>query len=197
MDYIEIIGAFVGLFYLYLEYRASIYLWVAGIVMPSIYIFVFYGAGLYADMGISIYYLLAALYGWIVWMKGSEGKKERQVGRTPVRYVLPLCLVFAGLFAGIAFLLLRFTDSTVPYEDAFINALSIIAMWMLAYKYLEQWLVWIVVDVACCVLYAYKGLYPTTVLYGLYAVIAVFGYLKWKRMMLNTNGDEDLSTVGR
>lgn len=197
MDYLEIIGALVGLLYLYLEYRASIYLWMAGIVMPSIYIYVFYGAGLYADMGISVYYLLAALYGWIMWMKGRGAKKERRITHTPLRCVLPLCIVFTGLFAGIAYLLLRFTDSTVAYEDAFINALSIIAMWMLAYKYLEQWLVWIVVDIACCALYAYKGLYLTTVLYGLYTIIALFGYLKWKRMMLNTKGNEALSAVDR
>ena len=72
MNYLEITGALVGLIYLWLEYRASIYLWIAGIIMPAIYIFVYYQAGLYADFGINIYYLLAAAYGWMVWMRGSE-----------------------------------------------------------------------------------------------------------------------------
>ena len=74
MNYLEITGALVGLIYLWLEYRASIYLWIAGIIMPAIYIFVYYRAGLYADFGINIYYLLAAVYGWIVWMRGGSRK---------------------------------------------------------------------------------------------------------------------------
>lgn len=64
---LEIIGTIVGLVYLWLEYRASIYLWIAGIIMPAIYIFVYYDAGLYADFGINIYYLGAAVYGWMMW----------------------------------------------------------------------------------------------------------------------------------
>ena len=64
---LEIIGTIVGLAYLWLEYRASIYLWIASIIMPAIYIFVYYEAGLYADFGINIYYLGAAIYGWLVW----------------------------------------------------------------------------------------------------------------------------------
>ena len=76
MNYLEIIGTIIGLLYLWLEYRASIYLWIAGIIMPAIYIFVYYKAGLYADFGINIYYLLAAVYGWIIWKYGSK-KQEK------------------------------------------------------------------------------------------------------------------------
>lgn len=183
MDYIEITGAVVGLLYLWLEYKASIYLWFAGIVMPLIYIFVFYRAGLYADMGINVYYLLAGLYGWVLWMRKSGSATERSITRTPLKLVVPLTVLSVLVFAGIAFLLIRFTDSTVPYADAFITALSIVAMWMLAYKYLEQWLVWIVVDIASTILFLYKGLYPTAVLYGIYSVIAVFGYIEWKKII--------------
>lgn len=66
---------------------------------------------------------------------------------------------------------------------SFTTALSVVALWMLAHKYIEQWLVWIVIDVACCGIYVYKGLYFTAFLYGFYAVVAIFGYLKWKKMM--------------
>lgn len=194
MDYIEIIGALIGLLYLYLEYKASIYLWFAGIIMPLIYIYVFYAAGLYADMSINVYYLLAGIYGWLLWLRKSEQKgEEREISYLPMKYVLPVMIIFVALYVAIVFLLIRFTDSTVPYGDGFVTALSVIAMWMLAYKYIEQWLVWMIVDVACCGLYIYKGLYPTTILYGLYAVIAVFGYYKWKKMMRNNLNNEKLS----
>jgi len=190
MDYLEIIGTLVGLVYLWLEYRASIYLWIAGIIMPAIYIFVYYQAGLYADFGINIYYLGAAIYGWFFWMWGKRRRKNTpDVGKdlpivhTPLKCYLPLAIVFVGSFLAIAWILIRFTDSNVPWLDSFTTALSIVGMWMLARKYLEQWLTWILVDLVCCGLYIYKDLYFTSFLYGLYSIIAIFGYFKWKKMM--------------
>lgn len=183
-NYLEIIGTAVGLVYLWLEYRASIYLWIAGIVMPAIYIFVYYDAGLYADFGINIYYLLAAVYGWIVWRYGgSKQKGEKQelpITHTPLNRYLPLAAVFLVAFVGIAWILIEFTDSNVPWLDSFTTALSIVGMWMLARKYVEQWWAWFVVDVVCCGLYIYKELYFTSALYGFYSIIAIFGYLKWQ-----------------
>lgn len=76
MNYLEIFGTFIGIIYLWLEYRASIYLWLAGIIMPAIYIFVYYDAGLYADFGINIYYLIAAIYGWFSLDVGTRGKEK-------------------------------------------------------------------------------------------------------------------------
>ena len=81
LNFLEIFGTIVGLIYLWLEYRASIYLWIAGIVMPAIYIFVYYKAGLYADFGINIYYLIAAIYGWFFWMWGHRKKKGQLTTR--------------------------------------------------------------------------------------------------------------------
>lgn len=187
MNYLEIIGTLVGLVYLWLEYRASIYLWIAGIVMPAIYIFVYYHAGLYADFGINIYYLLAAVYGWVMWKyrRNKDTKSELPITKMPLRYLLGLIIVFLVAFVGIAWVLIRFTDSNVPWLDSFTTALSIVGMWMLARKYVEQWWAWILVDVVCCGLYVYKDLYFTSVLYGLYSIIAIFGYFKWKRMMAN------------
>ena len=197
MNYLEILGTAVGVLYLWLEYKASVWLWLAGIVMPAIYLFVYYDAGLYADLGISIYYLLVSLYGWICWQRGktkskvahlAEGDDEQpengndsglRITHIPRHYWWSLSAVFATIFLFIGYILSRYTDSTVPWADAFTTALSIVAMWMLARKYVEQWLVWIVADVGCAVLYVYKDLWFTGALYLAYAVIAVFGYRKW------------------
>ena len=182
---LEIIGTLIGLVYLWLEYRASIYLWIASIIMPAVYLFVYYNAGLYADFGINIYYLLAAVYGWWVWKYGNKEKQgeELPITRMPrgkCKMAAAMYLVFQLL---IAWILIRYTDSNVPWCDAFTTALSMVAMWMLARKYLEQWLVWIVVDVVSVALYLYKGLFFTAGLYALYAIIAVYGYWNWKNMM--------------
>ena len=188
MNYLEIIGTLVGLIYLWLEYKASIYLWIVGIIMPAIYIFVYYQAGLYADFGINVYYLLAAIYGWLVWTGKKSSDSENLIGEIPItscskKVWLPLCMVFIATFIVIGWVLINFTDSNVPWLDSFTTALSIVGMWMLARKYLEQWFTWIAVDAVSCGLYIYKELYFTSALYGLYTVIAVFGYIKWKKMM--------------
>lgn len=191
--YLEIIGTIVGLIYLWLEYRASIYLWLASIVMPAIYIFVYFDAGLYADFGINIYYLLAAVYGWMVWKLNERRPSQSQIKNKdtiempithmPTRQILPCCVVFAGALGMIWWILANYTDSNVSGWDAFTTALSVIGIWMLSRKYLEQWWVWFVVDLVSVGLYIYKSLYFTAGLYGLYALIAIFGYLKWKKMM--------------
>lgn len=185
MDYLEIAGTIVGLLYLWLEYRASIYLWAASIIMPAIYIFVYYNAGLYADMGINGYFLLASIYGWLAWIRGSQKTEQADLSirHTPIHTIFPLFIIFLVAFFVIAWILVAYTNSDVPYLDSFTTALSIIAMWLLARKYIEQWLVWIVVDVVSCGLYIYKGLGFTAALYGIYTIIAIFGYFKWKRMM--------------
>lgn len=183
MNWLELAGTLVGLAYLWLEYKASIYLWAAGVVMPAIYIFVYYKAGLYADFGINVYYLLAAVYGWLVWTTGRTKKRELPITRLPLRLLPPLAAVFLATLLGIAWILLHWTDSTVPWLDSFTTALSIVGMWMLAHKYVEQWLAWIAVDAVSCGLYVYKELYFTSGLYALYTAIAALGYLKWKRMM--------------
>ena len=79
---LEIIGTLVGLIYLWLEYKASIYLWIASIIMTAIYIFVFYEAGLYADFGINVYYVMAAIYGWMMWKYGGRNKEEKECAAT-------------------------------------------------------------------------------------------------------------------
>ena len=188
---IEILGTIIGIIYLWLEYRASIYLWIAGIIMPSIYIYIYYNAGLYADFGINIYYLIIALYGWLAWKYNFSifgRKKEKEsltlpITHTPSKKWLPLTMLSAAVWLLIAFLLNNFTDSNVVWWDSFTTALSIVGMYMLARKYAEQWLVWIVVDIISSGLYIYKELYFTAVLYAVYAIIAIFGYRKWIRIM--------------
>ena len=190
MEYLEIIGTFVGLVYLWLEYHASIYLWVASVVMPIVYTFIFFDAGLYADMGIQIYYVLASIYGFICWKwtitrKNNKNTEEKlKITHAPRRLITPISVIFIALTIVIAYILIAFTDSNVPWWDSFTTSLSIVAMWMMARKYIEQWWAWLVVDVVSAGIYLYKELYFTAGLYALYAVIAYFGYKKWKELMI-------------
>lgn len=187
LNLLDKIGAVIGLVYIWQEYRASIWLWVTGVIMPVTYIFVYLKAGLYADFGMQVYYALAAVYGLLVWKFGKKhGQKED--GEMPITHVkhsalLPSLILFLGAWIGIYFILIKFTNSTVPVLDSFGNALSIIGLLWLARKYVEQWWLWIVVDTELAALYVYKGLPYTASLYALYVVISFMGLRKWKKLM--------------
>lgn len=180
----DIAGTVVGLLYLWLEYRADIRLWIVGIIMPAMYLYTYYAAGLYADFGLQVYYLLASVYGYVSWRFGRHRvQTDLPITHIPrIRFLL-CCAAWAVLWLLIYWILVRFTPSNVPLCDSFVNSLSIIGLWALAKKYVEQWIVWFVVDAFSCGLYIYKGIPFTAGLYGVYTVIAVFGYLKWRRMM--------------
>ena len=187
---LQIAGVALGLLYLWLEYRADIRLWIVGLVMPLIHGALYYKSGLYADCSMQAYYVLAGLYGWLVWRNaphkkaraaGSAEPAAARIGHTPLRYAAGLIAVYAAAHAGIYFLLSRFTNSTVPFWDAMTTAASIVAMWMLSRKYVEQWLVWLAVDLITVGLYLYKGIPLTAGLYALYSALAVAGYLRWRR----------------
>lgn len=180
---LEIAGVILGVIYLVQELKASRALWVTGMVMPAISLFVYWRAGLYADFAIDIYYLLAAVYGFVNWRRKGPQKEEIPITRTPLKVIPLLCAVFIVLFPLIAMVLIRFTDSTVPWQDAFTTALSVIGLWMLAKKWIEQWWVWAVVDIVSTCLYVYKGIPFYAGLYGLYTVLAVYGYFRWKRSL--------------
>ena len=191
-QYIEILGTIVGIIYLWLEYKANIYLWLVSIIMPAIYLYVFYVAGLYADFAINIYYLLIAIYGWMAWKYGfklfsakreKNGDEKLLISHVPKKLWIRLIPIYLLLQLSITWMLMTYTNSDVPWLDSFTTSVSIIAMWLLARKYVEQWFVWIVVDVVCVGLYLYKDLYYTSALYAIYAIIAVFGYIKWKKIM--------------
>ncbi|MDO4497618.1 MAG: nicotinamide riboside transporter PnuC [Bacteroidales bacterium] len=184
-NWLEILGTLTGILYLYWEYQADVKVWIAGIIMPAISIVVYFEAGLYADFGINIYYLLAAIYGWCVWKfaRGRKTQAELPITHTPRQLYLWLAVVFAISFVVIGEVLVRFTNSDVPWWDSFTTALSIVGMWMLARKFVEQWIAWIAVDAVCTGLYIYKEIYFYAALYALYTFIAVLGYRKWQHLM--------------
>ena len=212
MNYLDIITAILGLAYILLEYRASLWMWFVGFLMQALGIVLYYQKGLYADCGMEFYYLSMTVYGWWRWVKprGHGGTEEREYENSPRtseppylrtseppylrtseiklfprRLVLPWLLIIAVVWAVIYWLLVTFTNSNVPLADSFTTALSVVGIWALAHKYLEQWFIWIAVDVVTSILYFYKDIPFKASLYALYVIIAVFGYFKWRRQVSN------------
>ena len=189
--WLDILTTIIGLVYIALEYKASIWLWAVGIVMPALDIYLYWTHGLYADAGMSVYYMLAAIYGLLIWKFGrkryQKANEEMPITHMPARLYLPSLLFFAVAWLVIYYILITFTDSNIPVLDSFTNALSFVGLWTLARKYIEQWLFWIVVDVISSGLYVYKEIPFKAGLYALYVVIAVMGYYQWKSMMKKTS----------
>ena len=183
INILDVVTTVLGLAYILLELRASVWMWAVGFAMQSLGIVLYYQKGLYADCGMEVYYLLMTIYGYWKWVRGSAEKKELPIRHFPRRLVLPWLLLIAAVWGTIYWLLVTFTNSNVPLADSFTTALSIVGIWALAHKYLEQWIIWIAVDVVTCVLYFYKNIPFKASLYGLYVVIAVLGYRRWRQMM--------------
>lgn len=183
---LQLAGIVLGLLYLWLEYRADIRLWVVGLIMPCVHGTLYFKAGLYADASMQLYYILAGLYGWLVWHHAPRKKEgdSLPIRHTPLRWIGGLLLAYAAAHVVIYLLLVHFTNSTVPVWDALTTALSMVAMWMLSRKLVEQWIIWGVVDLITVGLYLYKEIPLTAGLYGLYTVLAVVGYLRWKRVAI-------------
>ena len=183
--WLDILTTVLGLIYIWLEYRASIALWVVGIIMPALDIYLYWSHGLYGDAGMAVYYTLAAVYGFYIWKfkKTRRLKQSLPIIHLPRQKYLPVLLFFLLAWGTTYFILVEWTNSTVPLLDSFTNALSFVGLWALARKYLEQWLFWIVVDAVCCFLYIQKGIPFKAGLYGLYVFIAIAGYYKWKQML--------------
>ena len=156
-------------------------------MMQVLGIVLYYQKGLYADCGMEFYYLAMTVYGFWRWTHRSVATETTTevlpITHMPMRLVLLWTGVALALWALIWWLLTTFTDSTVPVADSFTTALSLVGIWALAHKYLEQWFVWIMVDVVTCWLYWQKDIPFKASLYALYVVIAVFGFFRWQRQM--------------
>lgn len=187
-NYIEILGAVSGLIYLYLEIKENIWLWPLGIITSTFYIYIFFVSKFYADMGLQFYYLGVSAYGWWHWVRGGAKSSTGilPVTRLKLNLAIKLFAVTSLLFILLVYILKEFTDSPVPYGDAFTTALSITATWMLARKIIEMWWIWVVVNAVSLGLYLYKGLYPTSVLFVFYTSMSVVGYLQWRKSVVKS-----------
>ncbi len=182
-NWIEITGSILSLVYLFLSVRQNIWLWIFGFASSALYIAVFFQSKFYADMSLQVYYLVVSVYGFLHWTlkKQASGGNDLPVVSVNGKQVMMLSLAAVAIWAIYYFVLSNFTDSDVAFPDSITTALSIVATWMLARKILEHWLIWIFVDAFSALLYLYKELYFTTGLFVVYTIMAIIGYLRWRK----------------
>jgi nicotinamide mononucleotide transporter len=176
----EPVGVAFGFLYVVLVIRQSLWCWPVGLVSAVAYVVVFLEARLYGQMALQAVYVVLMVYGWHEWRKGDGGGETLAVSRTPGRWRAGLALGGAVLTIGLGLLLEQRADAG-PFWDAGTTAFSLVAQFMTTRKWIESWLVWISVDLGIAALSASQKLYPTAVLYGAYLVLAVLGFLEWRR----------------
>ena len=176
---VEWIAAALGVINISLLIFRSVWNFPFGIAMVALYIFVFFEKRLYAEAGLQVFFILAQLWGWWLWLKvGGEDD------RVPVRWLDWLSrgvwvMVTAAVSVNLGWAMHSFTNAALPYADAAIAGASVAAQILLAYRRIENWLLWIAIDVAAVGLYIDRGLYPTAGLYGGFLVLSLIGLKEW------------------
>lgn len=164
-----------------LNVRANVLAWPLGIVGTALYAVLFFGAKLYGDFSLQFVFIGSSIYGWVEWARGGEGAKPLAVTALTRKSLATHALVALLLWPLLGAFFGRFTDTDVPYYDAFPTALSLVGQWLLARKVLENWYFWIVADVVYIALYASKSLYLTSLLYAIFLGLCVLGLREWRK----------------
>jgi nicotinamide mononucleotide transporter len=180
MSWIEVAAALMGLLSVGLTIRQSIWCWPTGLVMVTLYIFVFYDAKLYSDMLLQVVYIFMQLYGWYYWMRGQASQPAMITTLSfPARLMWSVATAFGTGMLG--YVMGQHTDAAVPYWDATTTVLSLVAQWLLGRKVLENWILWILVDVFSIGIYVHRELYLTAGLYVVFLGMAASGMWAWTR----------------
>ncbi len=178
---LELFGFATGAACVWLIARQNIWNWPLGIANNLLFMVLFTRAGLYADVGLQVFYVAIGAYGWWHWLHGGLDHGALKVSRTPPREAaLAAGLTLCGT-ALVVFLLKRFTNSTVPVLDATVTGLSVAAQVLMARKRLENWWIWIVANLISIGLLIFKHLYITAGLYGVFLAICLAGLVEWTR----------------
>ena len=178
---LELISFVLSIATVVLNIRQNPWAWFFAIASSAAYAIVFFGSRLYGDMGLQAVFIVVSMWGWYQWLYGGaehEGLSVTTSSRAGWGYGIAAWL--AG-FAILAFFLSRFTNTDVPNIDGFLTAGSLLGTVLLSRKKVENWIVWIVVDILYVGLYLYKGLHLTAILYGLFVILASIGLATWYR----------------
>lgn len=191
MEYIEYIGTGLGLLCVYLIIRQNILCWPVGIATILIYTHIFFEAKLYSDVLLQGVYLVLHVYGWYYWLKHKPTseiplKIKTLSGQAKCAW---LSVAISSTYA-LGAIMEHNTDASVPYYDAATTTISLIAQWLMTRKFIENWLVWIFVDLLAAGVYLYKGLNPTAMLYIAYACMGAYAFITWKQVLFDEKEPE-------
>jgi nicotinamide mononucleotide transporter len=181
-NYLECIAVILSIAGVWLTAKEKVISWPIAIIGCGIYTYIFYKDDLFGDASLQVFYVVISFYGWYEWLHGGKNNGELSVSAISVKVLFILALISIPASVGLG-KALSLTHSNVPYWDGITTTLSIVATWMMAKKYIENWLVWILTDLLYVILYIIKDLYLTAILYFVFILLAVYGYYTWKKQL--------------
>lgn len=182
-SWIEYVAVIFGILSVWYARKENILVYPAGIINVLIFVYLCYDAGLYANMGINVFYFGMSVYGWYAWTRKDANEKVLAISRCSLPYGVIMMALLIIFFFLLRYILMHHTDSTVPGIDAFTTAIFIIGMWLMARKKVENWIAWIIGDVICIPLYAHQGLIFSSLQFLIFLVIAILGFISWRRKL--------------
>ena len=183
MNALEIAGVVSGVVAVWLTTRQKVWCWPIGIVSVLLFVAVFFRARLYGAMGLQVVYAGLSLYGWYAWTHGGPLAGPLRVSRGPLRTLAVAGAAGVVVTIGLGLWLSHRTDASLPFTDAATTTYSLVAQWMQTRKWLENWWVWLAVDVVYVGMNLSQGLAWTAGLYAVYIVLAVVGLREWRRAL--------------
>lgn len=196
LPWLELVAMLLALIYVILAAVGSIWCWPAAFISTALYSVIFYDVLLLMDSALNVYYLVMAVYGYWLWQKNiassalqkKEQSNEQNTAHLAViswqfNWHVKACLILTVISFALGYVMANYTPAAFPYLDTFTTVFAVFATYLVAQKILENWLYWIVIDFVSIYLYVEKGLMPTAVLFTIYVVIAVYGYLKWQNLL--------------
>lgn len=178
---LEATAVFFGLLSVWYSRLENILVFPTGIISVLIYLYICFGAKLYADVGINAYYFIMSIYGWYLWSRKDVNNHFLPITTNSSKEWVISIATLIGSFIIIAYVLINFTDSDVPYWDALTTSMAFVAMLLMAKKKLENWIAWIFTNLLSIPLYFYKGLMLTSFQFLIFLILAILGFTRWRR----------------
>lgn len=189
---LEFVAVVFGLMSVWFAKQEKILVYPTGIISVLIYVYICFGIKLYADAGINLFYFIMSVYGWYNWAKKGEQLQLRITKCNRKDWIISIFMFVVSAVVIILLLKLLKKDdldywsTSIPYIDTITTAIFIVGMWLMALKKLENWIFWIIGDVISVPLYAYKGLVFTSFQFLVFLVLALAGYMAWRKKIINS-----------
>lgn len=182
---LEMIGVFFGFLSVWFSKKENILVFPTGIISTGIFVYILLVFGLLGDMLINAYYFTMSVFGWYIWTRNVDGEKTIPITKTTAEEKKWSLILFVSTVVFVCFIYLWFDkfNNWTAYVDTFTTAIFFVGMWLMAKKKLENWIYWIIGDIISVPLYWYKGLIFTSLQFFLFTIIAIYGYLAWKKIL--------------
>jgi nicotinamide mononucleotide transporter len=180
---IEILATLFSTLGVWLAAKNKLMTWPLGMIGVAFLGYLFFQSQLFAEAGLQVFYLGMSLYGWWQWLRlGHHAQSNHYYNIPKIKFTIAVLIwIFSTVLLGYS--LQNQTSTDLPYPDAAMACAGLIITWMMAQKYIQHWLCWIMIDLSNIGIFIYKELYITAVLYFIFAILAVYGYMNWKKTM--------------